>query len=106
MAQIPGPHSFTVEADGILRELVSKVGVTTAYDVKRLGGVPQPKIEFFHGVWDTGATNSVISQEVVDKCGLKPIGTTRTPQKPQKLLRQDATGPPVRASGVFKDYRR
>jgi hypothetical protein len=28
------------------------------------------------GIWDTGATNSVISQKVVDECNLKPIGMT------------------------------
>jgi len=26
------------------------------------------------GIWDTGATNSVISQKVVDECDLRPIG--------------------------------
>lgn len=31
----------------------------------------------FDAIWDTGATNSVISTKVVDECGLKPIGMTR-----------------------------
>lgn len=30
----------------------------------------------FTAVWDTGATTSVVTQAVVDQCGLKPIGTT------------------------------
>jgi hypothetical protein len=30
----------------------------------------------FKAIWDTGATNSVITQEVVTKCGLKPTGMT------------------------------
>jgi hypothetical protein len=29
------------------------------------------------GIWDTGATNSVISQKVVNECALKPIGMTK-----------------------------
>jgi hypothetical protein len=28
----------------------------------------------FKGIWDTGATSSVITQKVVDACGLKPTG--------------------------------
>ena len=28
-------------------------------------------------LWDTGATNSVITQRVVNTCGLKPTGTAR-----------------------------
>ena len=31
----------------------------------------------FEAIWDTGATNSVISQNVVDACGLVPIGMTQ-----------------------------
>ena len=30
----------------------------------------------FTALWDTGATNSVISQSIVDKCGLVPTGVT------------------------------
>ncbi|MBI4822647.1 MAG: SEC-C domain-containing protein [Nitrospirae bacterium] len=31
----------------------------------------------YMGIWDTGATNSVISQKVIDECGLKPTGMTQ-----------------------------
>ena len=31
-------------------------------------------MEPFNAIWDTGATNSVISQAVVDACGLLPTG--------------------------------
>ncbi|HYJ05441.1 MAG TPA: SEC-C metal-binding domain-containing protein [Chthoniobacterales bacterium] len=31
----------------------------------------------FQAIWDTGATNSVISPAVVAACGLKPIGMTQ-----------------------------
>lgn len=34
-----------------------------------------PQVQF-QAIWDTGATNSAITQNVVDKCGLKPIGRT------------------------------
>lgn len=36
-----------------------------------------PPMAEFTGLWDTGATNSVISQAVVDKCGLKATGALR-----------------------------
>lgn len=35
---------------------------------------PEPQIEKFIAIWDTGATNSVINQAVVDRCGLVPTG--------------------------------
>ena len=31
----------------------------------------------FDALWDTGATGSVISQRVVDACGLQPTGTRK-----------------------------
>ena len=34
-------------------------------------------MESFQAIWDTGATNSVITQAVVDKCMLAPTGITR-----------------------------
>ena len=35
---------------------------------------PQPKASDFTAIWDTGATASVITQAVVDACGLQPTG--------------------------------
>lgn len=39
----------------------------------RGGASPRPAAHTFTALWDTGATVSVISQQVVDACGLKPI---------------------------------
>jgi len=36
-----------------------------------------PEMHEFQALWDTGATNSVITQAVVDKCGLKPVGMAK-----------------------------
>ena len=36
----------------------------------------QPPVVGFQAIWDTGATLSVITQAVVDKCDLKPTGMT------------------------------
>ena len=40
-------------------------------------GDPPPTSEELVAVWDTGATSSVISQQVVDACGLKPISRAK-----------------------------
>lgn len=39
-------------------------------------GSPNRNFVTFKGIWDTGATSSVITQRVVDGCGLKPTGIT------------------------------
>lgn len=35
------------------------------------------QVKQFVGVWDTGATNTVISKKIVDAVGLKPTGQTK-----------------------------
>lgn len=67
------PHCFTVQATGLLRELVSPCDISPAFDPL---GTHLP-YHRFQAIWDTGATNSVINQRVVDECGLKPIGMAR-----------------------------
>lgn len=37
-------------------------------------GLPQPAMPEFDAIWDTGATGSVITQKVIDACGLAPTG--------------------------------
>ena len=41
------------------------------------GGDPQPAAVPFAAIWDTGATNSVITKAVVDACGLVATGMTK-----------------------------
>ena len=64
--------SFTVKADRLLRILSSEVQVSESFDPAE--GVPEPlKICVLNAFWDTGATESVITQRVIDSCGLKPV---------------------------------
>ena len=65
-------HSFTITATGILREIITEVQICEAFD-PTTRALPHPPLSSFRAVWDTGATNSVITQQVVDRCGLKPI---------------------------------
>ena len=37
-------------------------------------GHAHPKLEAFTAIWDTGAMGSVITEDVVTRCGLKPTG--------------------------------
>ena len=48
--------------------------MSPAWDPK--GNDPPPPLVKFKAVWDTGATNSMITQAVIDACGLKPVSTT------------------------------
>ncbi len=67
--------SFTLQADRILRVLQTPCGVCPAFDP--LSGGVHPKVEKFTGLWDTGATGTVISQECARKLNLKPIGKSK-----------------------------
>ena len=68
--------SFTVNYTGRVNALVVDVGLTDVYDPKSGGAQPAPMK--FRSIWDTGATNSVISKSVIQGLGLKPIGKSQT----------------------------
>jgi predicted aspartyl protease len=67
--------SFTLQSEGILRVLQTHCGVCPAFDP--LSGGTHPKVEQFIGLWDTGATGTVISQECAVKLNLKPISKAK-----------------------------
>jgi predicted aspartyl protease len=71
---IPAPQSFTVQASGRLASLITKCAVAPAFDPATAApGLSPPGVKEYAAVWDTGATNSAISQSVIDALGLKPI---------------------------------
>lgn len=57
-----------------MNRLVNQCKVSEAWDSGSSG--PRPLFPSFHALWDTGATSSMISQNVVDTCGLIPISFT------------------------------
>jgi len=60
-------NSFTLKSNGgLLRVLSTPVEFS-------LPSVKTSRVKFL-GIWDTGATSTVITQKVVDTLGLKPIG--------------------------------
>lgn len=67
-------HGFSSKANGLIRELKNDVFVSEAY--KPEANVPPPPREKFVCLWDTGATNTVITKKVVDTLNLPPSGRT------------------------------
>lgn len=70
-------RAFTVKSNGgVLRALVTRCQCCAAFDPRTLDPSLHPELKQFQAIWDTGATGSVITQNVVDACGLKPTGMT------------------------------
>jgi hypothetical protein len=59
-------HSFTLKADGISRMLSLDIEITPFNE-------PTKRFKT-KGIWDTGATGSVITQEIFDALQLKQVG--------------------------------
>src|SRR5574344_1414826 len=69
--------AFSAEADVIANVLKTDVFIATP-DVLNHKPFDQKEMLKLNAIWDTGATNSVITQRYIDKLGLKPTGATRT----------------------------
>jgi hypothetical protein len=75
MTATPTFRAFTTVANGLVNVLQNECWISTAWHPANPG--PRPELHQFLAIWDTGATNSVISQKVVDVCGLAPIGMVK-----------------------------
>lgn len=70
----PPFRAVTVKAiGGKLREIVTPAEVFISTDISRLFNVPA-KSEKVQAIWDTGATNTVISKKLVSQLGLVSTG--------------------------------
>ena len=71
---------FTIKHSGRAVELISWVGVSEPFNPK-LSSAKPPVMHETECVWDTGATNSAITQALAQKIGLQPTGkaTVTTP---------------------------
>jgi SEC-C motif/Aspartyl protease len=68
-------HAFTLKANGIIREIISDVGVSVPFVTA--GGVVNDKDVTIHrtkGLWDTGATGSCVTVSTAKTLGLIPTG--------------------------------
>jgi len=64
-------NAFNVAYNGISPVLTSEVHITSPFEPSKPPKEADRKK--FLALWDTGATNSVITQKVVQECGLNPI---------------------------------
>lgn len=70
-------RSFTVRASGgLLNVLLTECHLCTGFDHRTPPAI-MPIFLPYQGIWDTGATMSAISPEVIAQCDLKPIGMTK-----------------------------
>jgi len=74
---MPNSQSFTVTAQGGLLAVLQTV-CHLCQGFNPADGGAHPQFLEYQAIWDTGATASVITQAVVDACGLKPIGMVQT----------------------------
>jgi Aspartyl protease len=72
----PGPRfqAFTVRANGIAGQIITPVGVMPGFDPASPPAPPPPIVQT-SALWDTGASKSVISPDIVKGLGLTPVGT-------------------------------
>jgi hypothetical protein len=68
------PIAFTTSYNGRSNILANKVSVAEAFNPESQPEPPTSKE--FTAIWDTGATNSAVTQTVIDQCLLKPTGIT------------------------------
>lgn len=70
------PKAFTLTSNGgRLRALLSDLKVCEPSAITDGGNADS--LPAYKGIWDTGATNSVITQKIVDELNLKPTGITK-----------------------------
>ena len=67
--------AFTTRAGAVAPVLQSTVQISEAFDPR--SGNPAPIAQPYIAIWDTGATNTVITSKVVTELGLKPSGKVR-----------------------------
>jgi len=82
-------QSFTTAYPGISRILQNEVHVSKAFDPSSAPKPLSPQkvgAKKFTAIWDTGATGTVISQKVINECGLKPIGIAEVNTANEKRL--------------------
>jgi hypothetical protein len=70
----PTFHALTIKGAGPLAVLITDCHASAAFDPRKTPQGTPTEYHPFKAIWDTGATGSVITQAVVDACGLRPTG--------------------------------
>jgi hypothetical protein len=73
---VPTFSALTNRYDGISHRIITNVKISTAFDPADYQGKPVPfQIIEKNALWDTGATNSVITAETAKQLNLTPVGS-------------------------------
>ena len=70
------PGAFTFKGDKVLPWLITMCGVSPAFDPDYNDGA-HPEFRQYNGLWDTGASSSVITKRVAQQLGIAPIRQVR-----------------------------
>ncbi|MBI5215701.1 MAG: SEC-C domain-containing protein [Ignavibacteriae bacterium] len=71
-----GFHAFTIKANGLLREIVTDIGVSVPFLEKEVSPSDN-RIFRTKALWDTGATNCAVTEETARILNLHPISVAR-----------------------------
>lgn len=63
-------HAFRVEYDKVMGVLFTDISISLPTN----GNPNKPRIVSFKGIWDTGATSTVVTKNVIESLGLVPSG--------------------------------
>ena len=78
--QQPPPKSFVTSYNRISNVLQNQAHIAQAFNPSTITGTITPQnigAKEYSAIWDTGATNTVITQRVVNELSLKQIGVTQ-----------------------------
>ncbi|MBI5729560.1 MAG: SEC-C domain-containing protein [Ignavibacteriales bacterium] len=67
-------RAFTTKFNGIAREIINDIGVSLPITPQNKNDFSSVEIHQTKALWDTGATNSAITQTIIQKLKLVPIG--------------------------------
>ncbi len=76
----PPPKSFVSSYDRISNVLQNRVHITQAFNPSTITDTITPQslgAKEYSAIWDTGATNTIITQRVVNELSLKQVGRAR-----------------------------
>lgn len=76
MMNNPTFHAFTTKSEGRIREIITDIGVSLPFIED---DIPQSdnRILRTKALWDTGATNCVVTKQTAKELNLKPISVTK-----------------------------
>lgn len=71
------PKAFSLNFDGLSNRLITDIGICEFFDPATVRG-KVPQLHKTTALWDTGATNSIITKKTAEALNLTPIGRIMT----------------------------